>query len=72
PEYTHRYLEMAEAYLRETQGDLDAAAQRIKAAEWDPRPWPKQTEQAYMLNTRQRMLKVWERMQAASRAKGKK
>lgn len=64
PEYTLRYIDQAETFLRETGGDLDAAADKVKAVEWAPRPWPKQTEQAYMLNTRQRMLKVWERMQA--------
>ncbi|MFZ1984470.1 MAG: MBL fold metallo-hydrolase [Desulfatitalea sp.] len=64
PESTQRYLAMAEAFLREAKGDLDTATARVKAAEWDPKPWPKQPEQAYMLNTRQRVLKVWERMQA--------
>jgi glyoxylase-like metal-dependent hydrolase (beta-lactamase superfamily II) len=64
PAATHRYLAMAEEFLRDTRGDLDAAAEMIKEAEWEPLPWPKQPEQAYMLNTRQRMLKVWERMQA--------
>lgn len=64
PEATQRYIAMAENFLREEKGDLDAAAQRVKQAEWEPLPWPKQPEQAYMLNTRQRMLKVWERMQA--------
>lgn len=65
PDDTHRYLELAESFLRDARGDLDLAAQRMKRVEWEPRPWPKQTEQAYMLNTRQRMLKVWERLQAA-------
>lgn len=65
PEATHRYLAMAEEFLRDVKGDLDAAAEMIKEAEWEPLPWPKQPEQAYMLNTRQRVLKVWERMQAA-------
>jgi glyoxylase-like metal-dependent hydrolase (beta-lactamase superfamily II) len=63
PQATRQYIAMAEDFLRDTQGDLDAAAEMIKEAEWEPLPWPKQPEQAYMLNTRQRMLKVWERMQ---------
>lgn len=67
PQHTLRYVAMAEAFLQETQGDLDAAAEKIKAVEWEPRPWPKQTEQSYMLNTRQRMLKVWERMRRRPR-----
>ncbi len=66
PEHTRRYIAMAEGFLRETGGDLDAAAEKIRRQEWEPRPWPKQTEQAYMLNTRQRVLKVWERMQSVS------
>ena len=65
PAATRRYLALAEEFLRDVKGDLDAAAEMIKEAEWEPLPWPKQPEQAYMLNTRQRVLKVWERMQAA-------
>ncbi len=64
PAATRQYIAMAEDFLRDTKGDLDAAAEMIKEAEWEPLPWPKQPEQAYMLNTRQRVLKVWERMQA--------
>lgn len=68
-DHTYRYLKMAETFLRETSGDLDAAAEMVKTAEWEPRPLPKQPEQSYMLNTRQRMLKVWERMQASNGSK---
>jgi 2-aminobenzoylacetyl-CoA thioesterase len=63
--HAREYLVMAEAFLRETKGDIDSTMVKIKAVEWDPRPWPKQIEQAYLLNTRQRVLTVWERMQAS-------
>ncbi len=66
PKHTLSYLTRAESFLRETAGDIDAAAELVKAVEWVPRPLPKQTEQAYMLNTRQRMRKIWERMQVLS------
>lgn len=64
PEGTRRYIAMVENFLTEENGDLDLTANRVKAAEWDLLPWPKQPEQAYMLNTRQRVLKIWEGMQA--------
>jgi glyoxylase-like metal-dependent hydrolase (beta-lactamase superfamily II) len=64
-EHAREYLVMTEGFLRETKGDIDSTTVRIKAAEWDPRPWPKQIEQAYLLNTRQRVQTVWERMQAS-------
>lgn len=67
PESTHRYVEMATAFLQEEKGNVDFAANRIKTAEWDPLPWPKQPEAAYMLNTRQRAQIVWERMQATAK-----
>ena len=58
-----RFLAMVEVFLLEAGGDIDAATAKVKAVEWDPRPWPKQPEHAYLLNTRQRVLKTWERMQ---------
>lgn len=64
PESTLRYLAMVEAFLSEEKGNIDAVAARVKAAEWDLIAWPKQPEQAYMLNTRQRVLKIWERIQS--------
>jgi len=57
------YLSMVEGFLRETRGALDAVTVKIKEAEWNPRPWPKQIEPAYLLNTRQRVQTIWERMQ---------
>jgi hypothetical protein len=60
------YLAMVEGFLRETKGDLHSVTVKIKEVEWDPRPWPKQMEQAYLLNTRQRVQTIWERMQIRS------
>lgn len=31
------------------------AVKRVKEIEWDPRPYPKQPEEAYLLNTRARV-----------------
>jgi len=58
-----RYVAMVETYLRADGGDIERVVSRVKAEEWDPRPWPKQPEPAYVLNTRARVEKVWERMQ---------
>lgn len=61
---TRRYLAMVQALLAEEKGDIEAVTARVKAVEWDPRLWPKQPEQAYLLNTCQRVTIVRERMQA--------
>ncbi|MBN1848254.1 MAG: MBL fold metallo-hydrolase [Deltaproteobacteria bacterium] len=60
------YLDMVEAFLTEEKGDLKKVIQRVKAVEWDPKPWPKQPEQAYLLNSKERVEKIWERMQKKS------
>jgi glyoxylase-like metal-dependent hydrolase (beta-lactamase superfamily II) len=57
------YLAMVEGFLRAENGDIEPAVARVKAAEWDPRPFPKQVEPAYLLNTRARVQKIRERMQ---------
>ena len=56
------YLTMAEGFLDQEKGDIDRSVLRIKAVEWDKRPWPKQPESAYLLNTRQRVKTIWQRM----------
>jgi glyoxylase-like metal-dependent hydrolase (beta-lactamase superfamily II) len=60
------YLAMVEGFIIEEKGDLENVIQRVKSVEWDPKPWPKQPEQAYMLNTRERVGKIWERMKRIS------
>lgn len=55
------FLTMVEGLLVQEKGDIDRTVSRVKAIEWDKRPWPKQPEAAYILNTRQRVVKIWER-----------
>ncbi len=66
-EAAHHYLNMTEGFLMNEKGNIDRAALRVKAAEWDDRPWPKQPETAYMLNTRQRVKTIWARMNISER-----
>lgn len=61
-EAANHYLDMAEGFLTAEKGNIDHAVLRIKAVEWDNRPWPKQPESAYLLNTRQRVKTIWARM----------
>lgn len=56
------YLTMTEGFLAQEKGDMNQVISRVKAVEWDNRPWPKQPESAYILNTRQRVKTVWKRM----------
>ncbi len=58
----HEYLSMTEEFLVEEEGDIKRAVSRVKAAEWDPRPWPKQPESAYLLNTWERVKTISKRM----------
>jgi 2-aminobenzoylacetyl-CoA thioesterase len=62
-EYAERYLTMLEEFLDAEGGDAGRVVARVKALEYDPRPSPKQLEQAYVLNTQARVRTVWERMQ---------
>ena len=61
-EAANHYLVMTEGFLGEEKGDIDRAVLRVKAVEWDDRPWPKQPESAYLLNSRQRVKTIWARM----------
>jgi glyoxylase-like metal-dependent hydrolase (beta-lactamase superfamily II) len=56
------YLAMTEVFLAREKGDIDQTVLRVKAEEWDNRPWPKQPESAYLLNTWQRVNTIWNRM----------
>lgn len=71
PEYLRRsldqaveYVAMVEKFLVAEHGDIERAIASVKAAEWDPKPFPKQVEPAYLLNTQARVQKTWERMQS--------
>ena len=63
PEAAAHYVAMVEECLRLEKGDIERAALRVKAIEWDQRAWPKQPEQAYLINTKVRVKAVWEQMQ---------
>lgn len=62
-ESTERYLAMVEGFLRAENGDMEKTVELIKKAEWDDKPWPKQVESAYLLNTRARVKTLRERME---------
>ncbi len=56
------YLIMTEKFLVQEKGEVEKAVELVKKAQWDPRPWPKQPESAYLLNTWQRVNTIWNRM----------
>ena len=56
------YLIMTEKFLVQEKGEIEKAVELVKKAEWDPRPWPKQPESAYLLNTWNRVNTIWNRM----------
>jgi 2-aminobenzoylacetyl-CoA thioesterase len=56
------YLSMTEKFLTQEKGNMEQVVLRVKAEEWDNRPWPKQPESAYLLNTWQRVNTIWNRM----------
>lgn len=58
----HKYYAMARKHLLAENGDIEKAVHLVKAEEWDPLPWPKQPESAYLLNTVQRVKTVWAKM----------
>ena len=57
-----RYAKLVESFLYEEREDIEKVVWRIKALEWDPNPFPKQPEPAYLLNTRARVKNILERM----------
>jgi glyoxylase-like metal-dependent hydrolase (beta-lactamase superfamily II) len=59
---TKEYVNTAQVFLSQTNGDIDKTAQKIKTKDWDPRPWPKQSEPSFMINTRQRVHIIRDRM----------
>lgn len=50
-----RFKALADGFLDEEHGDVDKVVQRIKAAEYDPLPGPKQPLTAYLLNLHARV-----------------
>ncbi|MBN1277693.1 MAG: MBL fold metallo-hydrolase [Deltaproteobacteria bacterium] len=56
------YAEMVEMLLQEEKEDVEKVIWRVKKIEWDPNPFPKQPEPAYLLNTRARVRNILDRM----------
>jgi glyoxylase-like metal-dependent hydrolase (beta-lactamase superfamily II) len=61
-EQAPRFLDMVQKFLEEEQGDIEQTVARVKAVEWDPKPWPKQAHSAYVLNTQIRISTIRKRM----------
>lgn len=56
------YVDRVKGYLKEEKGDLDRVTARVKSAEWDPKPLPKQPLEAYMMNTKTRIKTIRKHM----------
>lgn len=61
-EAAHTYRIMVEQFLEKEDGNIERVTTLVKAVHWDPLPWPKQPETPYLINTRQRVKVIWERM----------
>jgi glyoxylase-like metal-dependent hydrolase (beta-lactamase superfamily II) len=60
-EQAPRFLAMVQEFLEKEHGDIERTVGRVKAVEWDPKPWPKQAESAYLINTRIRVSTIRKR-----------
>jgi glyoxylase-like metal-dependent hydrolase (beta-lactamase superfamily II) len=60
-EQAPRFLAVVQEFLEKEQGDIERTVARVKAVEWDPKPWPKQAESAYLINTRIRVSTIRKR-----------
>jgi glyoxylase-like metal-dependent hydrolase (beta-lactamase superfamily II) len=61
------YRSMVEKFLFQENGDVEKVVARVKKTEWDPRPWPKQPESAYLLNTWNRVNTIWKKLEKLPR-----
>ena len=61
-EAAHAYRILVEQFLEKEKGHIGRVTALVKKAHWDPLPWPKQPETPYLINTRQRVKVIWERM----------
>jgi len=64
-ETAEAFVVMVEGFLGEEDGDVEKTVVRVRMAEWDPKPYPKQPEAPYLLNTRARVKNILERMNRA-------
>jgi len=60
------YVTRVKRYLEEEEGDLDRVTDRVKSAEWDPKPLPKQPLEAYMMSTKTRIRTIRKHMADSS------
>jgi hypothetical protein len=67
---TEKYLKLVKELAVEENGDRERIVARIKTAEWDNRPLPKQLERAYVINTKIRAKKILEKLRAERSATG--
>ena len=56
------YVAQVKRYLKDEQGDIDRTVACIRRAQWDPRPFPKQPLEPYMINTRARVKTILKHM----------
>ncbi|MCG6880856.1 MAG: MBL fold metallo-hydrolase [Deltaproteobacteria bacterium] len=56
------YVARVKRYLEEEQGDIDRTVARIRTAEWDPKPLPKQPLEPYLINTGMRVKTILKHM----------
>ncbi|NNF98114.1 MAG: MBL fold metallo-hydrolase [Desulfobacteraceae bacterium] len=59
---TLHFFKTVTRILGEEHGEVEPTIERIKTLTWDNRPLPKQPEQAYILNTRQRVMTIKSRI----------
>ena len=57
-ESTKRFFDRVSNILIKANADIDMAVLKTKQMDWDKRPYPKQPEQAYLINTRQRIITI--------------
>jgi len=56
------YVGQVKRYLKEEKGDVNRVVARVKTAEWDEKPLPKQPLEPYLINTRVRVKNILEHM----------
>ena len=59
---------MVEEFLREENNDIDRAVNRVKAVEWDTKPFTRQPEKAYVINTDVRVKLILDHMKNSKRS----
>lgn len=62
-ETAEAFVAMVEGFLEEEGGHVQRTVERVRDREWSPKPYPKQPEAAYLLNTEARVKKIRERME---------